>query len=236
MRLLKKQLPRFFNSHKKFAQKRLEKLRLLSFQKFPSKWKQLFKTNPLFHLTKTVFVSFIMNPKTLIVKGRLGVVDFNLDSLVLIIIKHQKTKITVILPQQMIKTFLQKVRMMVIGVTFGYCHKFEFKGVGYKAIRRKILNERQILYFYIGCSHTIIYTLPENIHCFIRRHYIKEGRVRRLPFKLFSTDRELLTLVSLKLHNLRKLSCYKPKGIAWLQGNLFRKDPVLSHWQRIHRY
>lgn len=70
----------------------------------------------------------------------------------------------------------------------------------------------------------------------LKKSNIKEGRFRRLPFKIFSTNLILLNNTALNLQNFRLLNIYKPRGIVWLNLPVITKKPVLSHWQRINRF
>ncbi|GAB3649035.1 50S ribosomal protein L6 [Echinicola sediminis] len=105
------------------------------------------------------------------------------------------------------------INNMVVGVSEGYKKELELVGVGYKAS-----NQGQVLELSLGYSHSIFFSLPEEIKVNAETPKGKNPLV-----SLEGIDKELIGQVAAKIKSLRKVEPYKGKGIRFVGEQVRRK-------------
>ncbi|UDG80486.1 50S ribosomal protein L6 [Candidatus Annandia pinicola] len=93
------------------------------------------------------------------------------------------------------------VNNMIIGITKGFTKKLNIIGIGYRA---SIKNN--IIEFFLGYSHTIIYKLPKDVNavCLSQNEIV-----------LKSINKQSIGQVAANIRSYRKPELYKGKGIRY---------------------
>lgn len=99
---------------------------------------------------------------------------------------------------------------MIIGVTRGYEKFLEINGVGYRA-----LVEGRDLLLHIGCSHPVVYPLPQGIDAHVEKQTMVTIR---------GVDKALVGQVAADIRAMKEPDPYKGKGIKYRDERIVRKE------------
>lgn len=103
-----------------------------------------------------------------------------------------------------IKCFFSLFLSTIQGISHGFKIKIFLKGKGLRLILRKRINSLPYIYFKLGYSHKIFFTLPKNVW------FRVFGRKRALI--LYSLNYSLLRNIILKIRAFYPMSLYKLRG------------------------
>jgi len=105
------------------------------------------------------------------------------------------------------------INNMVIGVSDGYKKDLELVGVGFKAS-----NQGQVLELNLGYSHSIFFSLPNEVSL-----KTETAKGKNPIITLESIDKELIGQIAAKIRSLRKVEPYKGKGVRFVGEQVRRK-------------
>jgi large subunit ribosomal protein L6 len=105
------------------------------------------------------------------------------------------------------------INNMVIGVSEGYKKNLELVGVGFKAS-----NQGQVLELNLGYSHSIFFSLPNEVSL-----KTETAKGKNPIITLESIDKELIGQIAAKIRELRKVEPYKGKGVRFVGEKVRRK-------------
>jgi large subunit ribosomal protein L6 len=105
------------------------------------------------------------------------------------------------------------INNMVIGVSEGYKKDLELVGVGFKAS-----NQGQVLELNLGYSHSIFFSLPNEVSL-----KTETAKGKNPIITLESIDKELIGQIAAKIRELRKVEPYKGKGVRFVGEKVRRK-------------
>jgi len=104
--------------------------------------------------------------------------------------------------------FRSLISNMVKGVTEGFEKKLEIEGLGFKA---QVAGD--ILELFVGFSHPVKITAPENIKFSVKKNVIT----------VFGPDLEKVSQTAAKIRKAKPAETYKGKGIKYLGEQIRRK-------------
>lgn len=161
-------------------------------------------------------VTVEINENTVTVKGKLGELTQNFDSISIKveegIVRLERSEET---KEHKAKHGLYRalINNMIEGVTKGWTKELELVGVGYRAN-----NQGQKLDLALGFSHNIVLNVaPE-----VKIETISE-KGKNPIVKLTSHDKQLVGQVAAKIRSFRKPEPYKGKGIKFVGEEIRRK-------------
>jgi len=105
------------------------------------------------------------------------------------------------------------INNMVIGVSEGFKKDLELVGVGFKAS-----NQGQVLELNLGYSHSIFFSLPNEVSL-----KTETAKGKNPIITLESIDKELIGQIAAKIRELRKVEPYKGKGVRFVGEKVRRK-------------
>ncbi|MGK7395963.1 MAG: 50S ribosomal protein L6 [Candidatus Cyclobacteriaceae bacterium M3_2C_046] len=105
------------------------------------------------------------------------------------------------------------INNMVVGVSQGYTKELELIGVGYRANA-----QGQVLELNLGYSHSIFFSLPEEIAV---KTEAAKGQTPKVLIE--GIDKQLVGQVAAKIKSLRRVEPYKGKGIRYKNEYVRRK-------------
>lgn len=120
----------------------------------------------------------------------------------------------VVLSNIFLKSFLNFLLKMIIGVIFGWFFFFNIFGRGFSFRLKKKFNIL-FLRLKVGYSHIVYYKIPNNI-------FVKINKKRNRLF-IFSLDFWLVSKVAHQLRNLRSKHTYKKQGIVFFKEKIIVK-------------
>jgi len=161
-------------------------------------------------------VNIDIQEKCIVVKGKLGELRQNYDS----VIFEQKENNLIVKRTSERKQYKAKhglyralVNNMVLGVSKGFEKQLELVGVGYRAS-----NQGQKLDLALGFSHNVLFEVAPEVKV---EAIMEKGK--NPIIKLFSIDKQLLGRVAVKIRSFRKPEPYKGKGIKFVGEEIRRK-------------
>jgi large subunit ribosomal protein L6 len=105
-------------------------------------------------------------------------------------------------------TFRKIIANMVDGVTEGYKKELEMVGVGYKA---EVSENKLVLN--VGFSHSVEYSIPEEIQINVEKNIIKISGI----------DKQKVGQVAAEIRSVKKPEPYKGKGIRYVDEIVRKK-------------
>lgn len=151
------------------------------------------------------------------VKGPKGELTQKVDPIISLNIEDGKVELTRPNEEKETKAkhglYRALINNMVKGVSEGYKKELELVGVGYRA-----QNQGQILELSLGYSHSIYFSLPNEI-----KVETKNERNQNPFIILESCDKQLLGQVCAKIRSYRMPEPYKGKGIKFVGEYIRRK-------------
>lgn len=160
-------------------------------------------------------VTVTINDKTITVKGKLGELSQDFDT---VDVKVEEDKVVVTRSSENKDSkakhglYRALVNNMIEGVSKGYTKDLELVGVGYRAS-----NQGNVLELALGFSHNIVMSLaPE-----VKVETISE-KGKNPIIKLTSHDKQLVGQIAAKIRGFRKPEPYKGKGIKFV-GEIIRR-------------
>ncbi len=161
-------------------------------------------------------VSVEIQPKLLIVKGKLGELSQNFDE---ISVEKVDNQLIVKRPSES-KSCKAKHGLyrslffnMVNGVSSGWEKELELVGVGFRAS-----TQGQKLDLALGFSHNIVFMIPDEV----KVQAISE-KGKNPIVKLTSPDKQLVGSIAAKIRGFRKPEPYKGKGVKYVGEQIRRK-------------
>ena len=161
-------------------------------------------------------VSVEIQPKLLIVKGKLGELSQNFDEITVeqidneLLVKRSSESKPVKAKHGLYRSLFSN---MVIGVSTGWSKELELVGVGYRAS-----TQGQKLELALGFSHNIVFMIPNEV----KIEAISE-KGKNPIIKLNSLDKQLVGSIAAKIRGFRKPEPYKGKGVKYVGEQLRRK-------------
>lgn len=148
-----------------------------------------------------------------LVKGKMGVLEFTLHEKVKIEQKEKELIVSVNNPDNRQEAALwgtsrKIIANMVDGVTNGFTKQLEVNGVGYKVA----LSGNKVT-LHVGYSHPVEFMLPEGITAVVDKNRIT----------LSGIDKQLVGQVAANIRKIRKPEPYKGKGIKYVDEQIRRK-------------
>tara|TARA_B100000902_G_scaffold110236_1_gene111736 strand:+ start:800 stop:1369 length:570 start_codon:yes stop_codon:yes gene_type:complete len=161
-------------------------------------------------------VSVEIQPKLLIVKGKLGELSQNFDEITVeqidneLLVKRSSESKPVKAKHGLYRSLFSN---MVIGVSTGWSKELELVGVGYRAS-----TQGQKLELALGFSHNIVFMIPNEV----KIEAISE-KGKNPIIKLNSLDKQLVGSIAAKIRGFRKPEPYKGKGVKYVGEQIRRK-------------
>ncbi len=161
-------------------------------------------------------VSVEIQPKLLIVKGKLGELSQNFDEITVeqidneLLVKRSSESKPVKAKHGLYRSLFYN---MVIGVSTGWSKELELVGVGYRAS-----TQGQKLELALGFSHNIVFMIPNEV----KIEAISE-KGKNPIIKLNSLDKQLVGSIAAKIRGFRKPEPYKGKGVKYVGEQIRRK-------------
>ena len=161
-------------------------------------------------------VSVEIQPKLLIVKGKLGELSQNFDEITVeqidneLLVKRSSESKPVKAKHGLYRSLFYN---MVIGVSTGWSKELELVGVGYRAS-----TQGQKLELALGFSHNIVFMIPNEV----KIEAISEKGNNPI-IKLNSLDKQLVGSIAAKIRGFRKPEPYKGKGVKYVGEQIRRK-------------
>ena len=161
-------------------------------------------------------VSVEIQPKLLIVKGKLGELSQNFDEITVeqidneLLVKRSSESKPVKAKHGLYRSLFSN---MVIGVSTGWSKELELVGVGYRAS-----TQGQKLELALGFSHNIAFMIPNEV----KIEAISE-KGKNPIIKLNSLDKQLVGSIAAKIRGFRKPEPYKGKGVKYVGEQIRRK-------------
>jgi len=161
-------------------------------------------------------VSVEIQPKLLIVKGKLGELSQNFDEITVeqidneLLVKRSSESKPVKAKHGLYRSLFSN---MVIGVSTGWSKELELVGVGYRAS-----TQGQKLELALGFSHNIAFMIPNEV----KIEAISEKGNNPI-IKLNSLDKQLVGSIAAKIRGFRKPEPYKGKGVKYVGEQIRRK-------------
>lgn len=161
-------------------------------------------------------VSVEIQPKLLIVKGKLGELSQNFDEITVeqidneLLVKRSSESKPVKAKHGLYRSLFSN---MVIGVSTGWSKELELVGVGYRAS-----TQGQKLELALGFSHNIVFMIPNEV----KIEAISEKGTNPI-IKLNSLDKQLVGSIAAKIRGFRKPEPYKGKGVKYVGEEIRRK-------------
>jgi len=161
-------------------------------------------------------VSVEIQPKLLIVKGKLGELSQNFDEITVeqinneLLVKRSSESKPVKAKHGLYRSLFSN---MVIGVSTGWSKELELVGVGYRAS-----TQGQKLELALGFSHNIVFMIPNEV----KIETISE-KGKNPIIKLNSLDKQLVGSIAAKIRGFRKPEPYKGKGVKYVGEQIRRK-------------
>ena len=161
-------------------------------------------------------VSVEIQPKLLIVKGKLGELSQNFDEITVeqinneLLVKRSSESKPVKAKHGLYRSLFSN---MVIGVSTGWSKELELVGVGYRAS-----TQGQKLELALGFSHNIVFMIPNEV----KIEAISEKGTNPI-IKLNSLDKQLVGSIAAKIRGFRKPEPYKGKGVKYVGEQIRRK-------------
>ena len=161
-------------------------------------------------------VSVEIQPKLLIVKGKLGELSQNFDEITVeqidneLLVKRSSESKPVKAKHGLYRSLFSN---MVIGVSTGWSKELELVGVGYRAS-----TQGQKLELALGFSHNIVFMIPNEV----KIEAISEKGNNPI-IKLNSLDKQLVGSIAAKIRGFRKPEPYKGKGVKYVGEQIRRK-------------
>lgn len=159
-------------------------------------------------------VEVTLNDNHIIVKGKLGQLEYTFSPLIQVIVENNEIKT---LRTNELKTTKQlhgttnaNIKNMLIGVSEGYKKEIEIKGVGYKATLKG--NEIEVI---AGYSHPVLVTLPSNL---------KVEVPKPTNIVISGIDKQAVGEFAANLRDIRRPSPYSGKGIMYKDEVIRRKE------------
>ena len=162
-------------------------------------------------IPKDVTVSLIEDK--IVVKGRNGVLERTVESILNLIIENQQIKITRIDESKKSKAYHGLMRALIQNMVSGVSNNFSktliAEGVGYK-----FQIDKQNLILNLGFTHPVEFLIPKDITVKIES-----------PTKLHLTgiDKEKVGFFAAKIRDMRPPEPYKGKGILYDGEKIIRK-------------
>ncbi len=160
-------------------------------------------------------VTVTINDKTITVKGKLGELSQDFDT---VGVKVEEDNVVVTRSSENKDSkakhglYRALVNNMIEGVSKGFTKELELVGVGYRAS-----NQGNVLELALGFSHNIVMSLaPE-----VKVETISE-KGKNPIIKLTSHDKQLVGQIAAKIRGFRKPEPYKGKGIKFV-GEIIRR-------------
>lgn len=167
---------------------------------------------------------FLLNNEKIIIKslfnkvkliGVLGSLEKNISlSSKILYLNYSFVDNIFIISKCFLKTFLNFILKMFIGVVFGWFFFFNIFGRGFSFRLKKRFNSL-FLRLKVGYSHIVYYKIPNNI-------FVKINKKRNRLF-IFSLDFWLVSKVAFQLRNLRSKHVYKKQGITFFKEKIIIK-------------
>ncbi len=161
-------------------------------------------------------VSVEIQPKLLIVKGKLGELSQNFDDITVeqldneLLVKRSSESKSCKAKHGLYRSLFLN---MVIGVSSGWKKELELVGVGYRAS-----TQGQKLDLALGFSHNIVFMIPDEV----KVEAISE-KGKNPIVKLTSSDKQLVGSIAAKIRGFRKPEPYKGKGVKYVGEQIRRK-------------
>ena len=150
------------------------------------------------------------------VKGSLGELSQDIDSVVTVLVSDNKITLTRDSEDKEVRSkhglYRSLIANMVQGVSVGHSKKLELRGVGYRAT-----SQGQKLDISVGYSHNIIFDIPAELKV------VAETEKGKAPIVTISgVDKQLVGAIAARIRSERKPEPYKGKGIRYV-GEYVRK-------------
>ena len=161
-------------------------------------------------------VSVEIQPKLLIVKGKLGELSQNFDEISVekvdnqLIVKRSSESKSCKAKHGLYRSLFFN---MVNGVSSGWEKELELVGVGFRAS-----TQGQKLDLALGFSHNIVFMIPDEV----KVQAISE-KGKNPIVKLTSPDKQLVGSIAAKIRGFRKPEPYKGKGVKYVGEQIRRK-------------
>lgn len=161
-------------------------------------------------------VSVEIQPKLLIVKGKLGELSQNFDEISVekidnqLIVKRPSESKSCKAKHGLYRSLFFN---MVNGVSSGWEKELELVGVGFRAS-----TQGQKLDLALGFSHNIVFMIPDEV----KVQAISE-KGKNPIVKLTSPDKQLVGSIAAKIRGFRKPEPYKGKGVKYVGEQIRRK-------------
>ena len=161
-------------------------------------------------------VSVEIQPKLLIVKGKLGELSQNFDEITVeqvdneLLVKRSSESKSCKAKHGLYRSLFSN---MVNGVNSGWQKELELVGVGFRAS-----TQGQKLDLALGFSHNIVFMIPDEV----KVEAISE-KGKNPIVKLTSADKQLVGSIAAKIRGFRKPEPYKGKGVKYVGEQIRRK-------------
>lgn len=161
-------------------------------------------------------VSVEIQPKLLIVKGKLGELSQSYDDITIeqvdntLLVKRSSESKSSKAKHGLYRSLFFN---MVNGVSSGWKKELELVGVGYRAS-----TQGQKLDLALGFSHNIVFMIPDEV----KVEAISE-KGKNPIVKLSSHDKQLVGSIAAKIRGFRKPEPYKGKGVKYVGEQIRRK-------------
>lgn len=161
-------------------------------------------------------VSIEIQPKLLIVKGKLGELSQKFDEITIekvdneLIVKRSSESKSCKAKHGLYRSLFFN---MVNGVSSGWKKELELVGVGFRAS-----TQGQKLDLALGFSHNIVFMIPNEV----KVEAISE-KGKNPIVKLTSPDKQLVGSIAAKIRGFRKPEPYKGKGVKYVGEQIRRK-------------
>ena len=161
-------------------------------------------------------VSIEIQPKLLIVKGKLGELSQKFDEITIekvdneLIVKRSSESKSCKAKHGLYRSLFFN---MVNGVSSGWKKELELVGVGFRAS-----TQGQKLDLALGFSHNIVFMIPNEV-----KVEAKSEKGKNPIVKLTSPDKQLVGSIAAKIRGFRKPEPYKGKGVKYVGEQIRRK-------------
>ncbi|PZW01622.1 50S ribosomal protein L6 [Metamycoplasma auris] len=156
----------------------------------------------------------ILNKNHIIIKGKLGELEYTFSPLISVVIENNEIKTLRANEEKSTKqlhgTTNAIISNMLIGVSSGYKKEIEIKGVGYKATLKG--NEIEVI---AGYSHNVIKQIPSNL---------KVEIPKPTNIIISGIDKQAVGEFAANLRDIRRPSPYSGKGIMYKDEVIRRKE------------
>ncbi|WP_343153526.1 50S ribosomal protein L6 [Buchnera aphidicola (Mindarus keteleerifoliae)] len=153
-------------------------------------------------------VKISFDKKKFLVKGKLGILIYDINDNVQINYKNNKISFKIKKKCNANDSWVQAgtarslINSMIIGVSQGYEKKLQLIGVGY----RVSLVQNNIIKMFLGYSHPIEYSAPDEVQVIVPS---------QTEILLKSSNKQLIGQVAANIRSFRPPEPYKGKGIRY---------------------